>query len=346
MASWPPSGYAPGGGPDKVHAVLSVTKSLAVVAEFFGPWRARRSDPAAATIPELASCRYAGRLRAAPAGHAQRAPRLPQQDYTDPEQRDPADGRWPRASEGSTAICGRSLPSVRTAATSSIAPRTATWAGCRRRRPPGHSYRQTDRELVGRPWAPRRNDADIMSDRTGTAIHDGGLSATARTFSDSGTCSERRIAARPDGGSREVLPPRWLRQAWRSTHDIRSAFWSRRRWWHRVPGGLYRNQFWFVSGSTATCCFPGNRRQLLYVVALPSTVCVSCPGWPDAQNPAYFRDTLRACDAVERCADSPRLHRRRSPTPRSRGRSEPRSHGKAARPLVSLTVPGQRTPHE
>jgi hypothetical protein len=42
----------------------------------------------------------------------------------------------------------------------------------------------------------------------------------------------------------------------------------------------------------------GIHGQLVYVSRRTDTVCVKLSGWPDAQNPAYLQDTLRACDAV------------------------------------------------
>ena len=37
---------------------------------------------------------------------------------------------------------------------------------------------------------------------------------------------------------------------------------------------------------------------MLYVGRRTGTVCVKFSTWPDAQNPAYLEDTLRAFDAV------------------------------------------------
>ena len=37
---------------------------------------------------------------------------------------------------------------------------------------------------------------------------------------------------------------------------------------------------------------------MLHVSRRTSTVCVKFSTWPDAQNPAYLEDTLRAFDAV------------------------------------------------
>jgi hypothetical protein len=65
------------------------------------------------------------------------------------------------------------------------------------------------------------------------------------------------------------------------------------------PGGWYRNQFWFRVGeySDVLLCL-GIHGQLVYVSRRTDTVCVKLSGWPDAQNPVFLQDTLRACDAV------------------------------------------------
>jgi hypothetical protein len=42
----------------------------------------------------------------------------------------------------------------------------------------------------------------------------------------------------------------------------------------------------------------GIHGQMLHVSRRTRTVCVKLSTWPDAQNPAYRQDTLRAFDAV------------------------------------------------
>jgi CubicO group peptidase (beta-lactamase class C family) len=150
-------------------------------------------------------------------------------------------------------------------------------------------------------WAPMGagNDAEILCDRAGTAIHDGGLGATARDLLRFGQLLlNGGTVPLPEGGRRAVLPPRWLRQAWAVDADVRSAFVespSERSF----PGGWYRNHFWFRVGEygDVLLCI-GIHGQLVYVSRRTSTVCVKLSGWPDAQNPAFLQDTLRACDAV------------------------------------------------
>src|SRR6266581_1432319 len=65
------------------------------------------------------------------------------------------------------------------------------------------------------------------------------------------------------------------------------------------PGGWFRHQFWFRPGAygDVLLCL-GIHGQMLHVSRRTNTVCVKFSTWPDAQDPAYLEDTLRAFDAV------------------------------------------------
>jgi hypothetical protein len=95
-----------------------------------------------------------------------------------------------------------------------------------------------------------------------------------------------------------VVPPQWLRRAWAVDADARSVFAASPAEW-AFPGGWYRHQFWFRPGDhgDVLLCL-GIHGQMLHVSRRTSTVCVKFSTWPDAQNPAYLDDTLRAFDAV------------------------------------------------
>ena len=73
-------------------------------------------------------------------------------------------------------------------------------------------------------WAPMgaEHDALLLHDGLGTAVHDGGLCATARDVArfgqmllDGGQVPERT------GATRRVVPPQWLRHAWAVDSDMR-----------------------------------------------------------------------------------------------------------------------------
>jgi hypothetical protein len=65
------------------------------------------------------------------------------------------------------------------------------------------------------------------------------------------------------------------------------------------PGGWYRHQFWFRPGDygDVLLCL-GIHGQMVHVSRRTNTVCVKFSTWPEAQNPAYLEDTLRAFDAA------------------------------------------------
>jgi CubicO group peptidase (beta-lactamase class C family) len=145
-------------------------------------------------------------------------------------------------------------------------------------------------------WAPMgaEFDSEITCDRIGTAIHDGGMCATARDAARFGAM----LLADGHVNGRQVVPTEWLRASWAVDADIRDAF-------HRsasgpyLPGGWYRNQFWFVPrphGDVLLCL--GIHGQMVYVNPGTGTVAVKLSSWPDAQSPAMLHDTLRAFDAI------------------------------------------------
>jgi hypothetical protein len=66
-----------------------------------------------------------------------------------------------------------------------------------------------------------------------------------------------------------------------------------------LPGGWYRNQFWFrpgLYGDVLLCL--GIYGQIVHVSRRTRTVCVKLSSWPTPQAPSYFQDTLRAFDAI------------------------------------------------
>jgi CubicO group peptidase (beta-lactamase class C family) len=150
-------------------------------------------------------------------------------------------------------------------------------------------------------WAPMgaEFDARLLHDGLGTAVHDGGLCATARDVARFGQMLLDGGVV-PDGaaGPRRVVPPRWLRDGWAVDADVRSAF-AGSPAEAAFPGGWYRNQFWFRPGGYGDVLLGlGIYGQMLHVSRRTNTVCVKFSSWPQAQNPAYLEDTLRAFDAL------------------------------------------------
>jgi CubicO group peptidase (beta-lactamase class C family) len=150
-------------------------------------------------------------------------------------------------------------------------------------------------------WQPMGagQDAALICDGHGTAIHDGGLSATARDVARFGQLLLDGGVV-PDGacGQRMVVPRSWMRQAWAVDADVRGAFASSPAE-QMFPGGWYRNQFWFRPGphGDVLVCL-GIYGQMIHVSRRTRTVCVKLSSWPQAQSPAYLQDTIRAFDAI------------------------------------------------
>jgi CubicO group peptidase (beta-lactamase class C family) len=151
--------------------------------------------------------------------------------------------------------------------------------------------------LVWQPMGAER-DAEIICDGNGTAVHDGGLSATARDLARFGQLLLDGGAVPAEDGPVQVLPAGWLRSSWAVDADARSAFLASPAE-QSFPGGWYRNQFWFRPGEQGDVllCL-GIYGQLVHVSRRTRTVCVKLSTWPTAQDPRLMQDTLRACDAV------------------------------------------------
>lgn len=145
-------------------------------------------------------------------------------------------------------------------------------------------------------WVPigAEQDAEVTCDPVGSAIHDGGISAVARDMARFGQMLL-------DGGTakgQQVVPVDWLLDAHNPGKDVREAF-ARTDNDSVMPGGWYRNQFWFVPNGhgTALVCL-GIHGQMVYVNHATQTVGVKLSSWPVAQDANYLIDTLRAFAAI------------------------------------------------
>jgi CubicO group peptidase (beta-lactamase class C family) len=147
-------------------------------------------------------------------------------------------------------------------------------------------------------WGPMgaEYDAEITCDSFGSAVHDGGISATARDIARFGQL------LLDDGwvGDQAVIPARWLQEARHLDADVRGAF-AASDSEPVLPGGWYRNQFWFVpgpSGDIQLCL--GIHGQMVFVDRGTRTVAVKLSSWPAEQDHAHLLDTIRAFAAAGR----------------------------------------------
>jgi len=298
--------YGPLGAPDRPHALMSVSKSVVgcVAAVLIDRGQLDPDREITAYVPELAASGYAGAL----VRHVldMRSGVRFLEEYANPEsdirRLDEWIGWQPGGDDGEPRGLYRFLATLQAEA------------------PHGERflYRSAESDVLGwvceraagRPmaglisgliWAPMgaEHDAVLLHDGLGTAVHDGGLCATAR---DMGRFGQMLLDGGlvPDGagGTRRVVPPQWLRRAWAVDADTRAAFAASPAEW-AFPGGWYRHQFWFRPGDhgDVLLCL-GIHGQMLHVSRRTNTVCVKFSTWPQAQNPAYLEDTLRAFDAA------------------------------------------------
>ena len=300
--------YDPLGAPDRPHALMSVSKSVVgcVAAVLIDRGQLDPDREITAYVPELAASGYAGAL----VRHVydMRSGVRFVEEYANPhadirrmdewigyrESAEPGEGE-PRGLYRFLATLRAEAPHGERFLYRSAESDVLGWV-CERAA--GRPMAALISELI---WAPMgaEHDATLLHDGLGTAVHDGGLSATARDVARFGQMLlDGGLIPDGAGGSLRVLPPQWLRRAWAVDSDARTVFAASPAEW-AFPGGWYRHQFWFRPGDygDVLLCL-GIHGQMLHVSRRTNTVCVKFSTWPEAQNPAYLEDTLRAFDAV------------------------------------------------
>lgn len=145
-------------------------------------------------------------------------------------------------------------------------------------------------------WEPMgaADDATITIDSAGTAVGDGGLSATAR---DVARFAEmlRHSGISPHG--RKVGPSWFTADTLLGTEDLRTAF-AKTSSPTGMPGGHYRNQIWVPFADRTTFLALGIHGQMVYVNQRAAMTGVKLSTWPTAQNGAYFYDALALFEVI------------------------------------------------
>jgi CubicO group peptidase (beta-lactamase class C family) len=298
--------YGPLGAQDRPHALMSVTKSIVgcVAAVLIDRGLLDPDREITAYVPELAASGYAGAL--VRQVYDMRSGVRFLEEYANPQsdirRLDEWIGWTPGGDHDESRGLYRFLATLQAEAPHgerflyrSVESDVLGWV-CERAA--GRPMAELMSELI---WAPMGagHDALLLHDGLGTAVHDGGLSATARDVARFGQMLlDGGLIPDGTGGTRRVVPPQWLRRAWAVDADARTVFAASPAEW-AFPGGWYRHQFWFRPGDygDVLLCL-GIHGQMLHVSRRTNTVCVKFSTWPDAQNPAYLEDTLRAFDAL------------------------------------------------
>src|SRR5215469_5270693 len=302
VAEW----YGPAGAPDRRHALMSVSKSVlgCVAAVLIDRGQLDADRLITDYVPELAASGYAG-ATVRNVLDMRSGVRFVE-EYTNPQAEIRVLDQWLGWQPGGQGYQAGGLYQFLTTLQAE-APHGSRFLyrsaesdvlGWVCERAAGQPMAELISELI---WAPMgaEHDAILLHDGLGAAVHDGGLCATARDVARFGQMLlDGGAVPGGTGGTRRVVPPQWLRRAWAVDADTRSVFAASPAEW-AFPGGWYRHQFWFRPGDygDVLLCL-GIYGQMLHVSRRTNTVCVKLSSWPDAQNPAYLEDTLRAFDAV------------------------------------------------
>ena len=296
--------YGPLGAPDRPHALMSVTKSVVgcVAAVLIDRGDLDPDAEVTAYVPELAGSGFAGAL--VRQIYDMRSGVRFLEEYANPDSDIRRLDEWvgwqpgqgePRGLHRFLATLQAEAPHGERFLYRSAESDVLGWV-CERAA--GRPMAELISELI---WAPMgaEHDALLLHDGLGAAVHDGGLCATARDVARFGQMLlDGGLVPDGAGGTRRVVPPQWLRRAWAVDADARGVFAASPAEW-AFPGGWYRHQFWFRPGAYGDVLLGlGIYGQMLHVSRRTGTVCVKFSTWPDAQNPAYLEDTLRAFDAV------------------------------------------------
>ncbi len=290
-------GYLNGMTPETVHLLMSVTKSVVgcVAGVLVSRGQLDPSQPIDLYVPEVAGSGYSGASTRDLLD--MRTGVLFREEYTDPHSEVRVMERhmgWrPGLSPGHTGGMYAFLASMSAAGPhgGSFVYRSADtdMLGWVCERAAGVRMADLISDLIWRPMG-AEFQAEITCDGVGSAIHDGGMSATARDVARFGQMllDDGYVAGAP------VVPNDWLIHSRTIDPDIRGAFASSASE-ATLAGGWYRTQFWFVPGPLGDLqvCL-GIHGQMVVVDRATRTVSVKMSSWPAAQTPSYLVDTIRA----------------------------------------------------
>lgn len=149
-----------------------------------------------------------------------------------------------------------------------------------------------------RLWAPMgaQFGANVGVDSVGSGMFDGGVSAALQDLVRFGTLFVRGGAAL-DG--RQVLPESWIAETVAGAPDSRLAF-ANAPEPTLMPGGMYRNGFWFPYPGSEVFLALGIHGQMIYVNRPAMVVAAKVSSWPTPQDAEKLLWTVKAFDAIAR----------------------------------------------
>jgi len=139
-------------------------------------------------------------------------------------------------------------------------------------------------------------DANIGVDSAGAGMFDGGISAALGDLLRFGAMVLREGTSLT---GEQVLPAAWLADTFDGGPDSREAF-AASPTATLMPGGMYRNQYWFPSADPDVALCLGIHGQMVYLNRREDLVAVKVSSWPTPQDPDKLFSTLDAFDAVAR----------------------------------------------
>jgi CubicO group peptidase (beta-lactamase class C family) len=137
-------------------------------------------------------------------------------------------------------------------------------------------------------------DANIGVDSEGTGMFDGSVSAAMCDLARFGVMIAQNGTSL---SGQSVVSESWIADSFAGGPDSRQAFASSPND-TRMPGGMYRNQFWFPWPDRQVLLCLGIHGQMVFVDRQSGLVAVKLSSWPTPQDAWKLFSTLAAFDAI------------------------------------------------
>jgi hypothetical protein len=157
----------------------------------------------------------------------------------------------------------------------------------------GTSFAQLASDLV---WSRigAEFDANIGIDSEGSGMYDGGMSAALGDLARFGLMILRSGSSITGD---QVVPEWWIADSFAGGPDSVRSF-AESPGDNRMPGGLYRNQFWIPNAARPVLLCLGIHGQMIYVNRDARVVAVKLSSWPTPQDAWRLFSTVAAFDAI------------------------------------------------